>query len=248
MKSRYVNTAGRLAFPRPMPYTLRRDTGVLMVLPDNVHVLPQTQLQRVLMSRLRDVATDSTVFRAATLHLGRMLAMQAVGEIAVAIDIELHTPMETTTGYFFVGTSALVPILRAGLALEEPFRELLPRSKVWHLGMSRDHETLQPIPNASAVPDRIAEDDFGERVCFVLDPMLATGGSAEYAIRLLKERGAKRIVFVGIVGAPEGVWLLHKRHPDVPIHLAQLDRELNAKGYILPGLGDFGDRWTNSGS
>lgn len=218
-----------------------------MALPDNFHVLSETPFQRVLMSRLRDIVTDSTVFRAATLHLGRMLAMQAVGEMPVVSTVEVQTPLEITTGHFFVGTSSLVPILRAGLALEEPFLELLPRSKVWHLGVSRDHETLRPRPYSCAVPDRIAEDDFGERVCFVLDPMLATGGSAEYAVRLLKERGAKKIVFVGIVGAPEGVRFLHERHPDVPIHLAQLDRCLNEKGYILPGLGDFGDRWTNSG-
>lgn len=217
-----------------------------MDLPDNVHVLPQTPLQRVLMSRLRDVATDSTAFRAATLSLGRMLAMQAVGEMVVVERDELPTPVEMTTGHFFAGSSSIVPILRAGLALERPFLELLPRSKTWHLGMSRDHQTLQPLLYSCAVPEWISEDGSGTPTCFVLDPMLATGGSAEYAVRLLKERYAKKIVFVGIVGAPEGVRFLHERHPDVPIHLAQLDRCLNEKGYILPGLGDFGDRWTNS--
>lgn len=217
-----------------------------MALPKNVHVLPQTAFQRVLMSRLRDTTTDTLGFRAATLNLGRMIAHQAIGEMFVATGFRIQTPVEETVGHAILGSSSLVPILRAGLALEAPFLEVLPRSKVWHLGVSRDHVTKQPRPYSCAVPDRIEEDDFGTRTCFVLDPMLATGGSAEYAVRLLKGRGAKQIVFVGVVGAPEGVAFLHERHPDVPIHLAQLDRELNSDAYILPGLGDFGDRWTGS--
>ncbi|MEI6511030.1 MAG: uracil phosphoribosyltransferase [Candidatus Uhrbacteria bacterium] len=212
-----------------------------MDLPDNVHVLPQTIAVQALMDRLRNTFTESDQFRATALRLGRLVASSAVDEQPCE-DGVIRTPVEETRGLRFTKSVALVPILRAGNALVDPFCELLPNPRVWHVGMSRDHETHRPSVYMNAIPKR----DIGGMTCFILDPMFATGGSAVEAVRLLRERGAKSIVFAGIVGAPEGVAHFQEACPDVPVYLAVLDRCLNENAYILPGLGDFGDRYYNS--
>lgn len=218
-----------------------------MDLPETLHVLPQTANVRSLMSTLRDTNTPSQKFRRAADQLGRILATQVLADQPVTDGYVVRSPTgESPSGATLRGLQALVPILRAGQALVTPFDELMNDPMIWHLGLSRDHATLQPREYRCDVPDNVDPDGLWVPHCYVLDPMLATGGSAEYAVRLLKNRGAEKITFVGIVGAPEGVRFLHERHPEVDIHLAVLDRCLNEKGYILPGLGDFGDRYFNS--
>jgi uracil phosphoribosyltransferase len=208
----------------------------------NLFVLTETNLLRMLITTLRDRQTESQEFARAANLVGRLLAAQAL-EFERLSERRVVTPLEATDGACFFGSSALVPILRAGEALVALFRELLLRHPhVWHLGLSRDHETLQSREYLCRVPEAVS--DFTR--CYVLDPMLATGGSAEHAVRLLKKRGAHHIAFVGVVGAPEGVRFLFERHPDVRVYLAALDRELDSRGYILPGLGDFGDRYFGS--
>jgi uracil phosphoribosyltransferase len=134
-------------------------------------------------------------------------------------------------------TIGLIPILRAGLGMVEGIWELMPEAQVWHIGLYRDEETLQPVQYYNKLP---TSPTVG--ICLVLDPMLATGGSASATIAILKEWGVKKIVYVGILGAPEGIELLQKDHPDVPIYLGTIDDHLNEIGYIVPGLGDAGDR------
>jgi uracil phosphoribosyltransferase len=135
-----------------------------------------------------------------------------------------------------------VPILRAGLGMVDPILDLIPTAHVWHLGLYRDHATLKPVTYYNKLPPEVDVD-----LCLVLDPMLATGGSAVAAVTVLKEWGASRIKFLGLIAAPEGVQALHQEHPDVPIHLAAIDDCLNDHGYIVPGLGDAGDRLFGTG-
>ena len=153
-------------------------------------------------------------------------------------EVEVETPLERTVGHVVVGQDlVVVPILRAGLGMAKGVLHLLPTARVGHVGMSRDEESLEPVEYYYKVPH--GEDD---RRFLVLDPMLATGGSALATIGGLKERGARRIVFMCLVAAPEGVRALGAAHPDVHVYAAALDRELSDSGYILPGLGDAGDR------
>jgi uracil phosphoribosyltransferase len=150
----------------------------------------------------------------------------------------VDTPLEHATGHHISGKKlTLVPILRAGLGMVEGVLRLVPSARVGHIGLYRDHETLQPVDYYFKIPGDAAQRDF-----FVLDPMLATGGSAVAAVSSLKRTGATRIRFLCLVAAPEGVRKLLDAHPDVQVYAAALDRELNSVGYILPGLGDAGDR------
>ena len=152
--------------------------------------------------------------------------------------VEVDTPLERTTGQRVSGKKlTLVPILRAGLGMVEGILKLVPAARVGHIGLYRDHDTLEPVDYYFKIPGDASERDF-----LLLDPMLATGGSAVAAINSLKRAGAQRIRFLCIVAAPVGVTRVHDAHPDVPIICAALDRELNEHGYILPGLGDAGDR------
>ena len=152
--------------------------------------------------------------------------------------IELDTPLEHMTGERVAGKKlALIPILRAGLGMVDGILRLIPSARVGHVGLYRDHETLEPVSYYFKAPNGVEERDF-----FVLDPMLATGGSAVDACTKLKKVGVRSICFLCLVAAPEGVKKMLEAHPDVPIYAAALDRELNEKGYILPGLGDAGDR------
>lgn len=186
---------------------------------------------------LRDQATPTKIFKELVDEIAMLMAYEATADLPLA-DVQVDTPLESTTGKRVAGKKlTLVPILRAGLGMVEGILRLVPAARVGHIGLYRDHDTLEPVDYYFKVPADAAERDF-----FLLDPMLATGGSAASAVNSLKRAGATRIKFLCIVAAPEGVARLHAAHPDVPIIAAALDRELNTNGYILPGLGDAGDR------
>ncbi len=215
-----------------------------MDLPDNVHVLPRSGIVRTTLTVLRNRRTPSDVFRAHAIRLGRLVMAEAVNEEPLE-EFPIRTPLEAATGFRFRrGAAGVVTVLRAGKAFMAPCEEMLPNPKFWDLGLSRDEETLEPSEYMCKVPRRIGNAT--SRV-YVTDPMFATGGSATYAVDLLKSRGARRIVFVGMVGVPEAVERMHALHPDVPIYLASLEGGLNAHGYIeRDAIGDLGDRFHNS--
>jgi uracil phosphoribosyltransferase len=186
---------------------------------------------------LRDRATPTKIFKELVEEIAMLMAYEATSDVEIE-KIEVDTPLETCTGRQIAGKKmTLVPILRAGLGMVEGIYRLVPNARIGHIGLYRNHDTLEPVDYYFKVPGDAAERDF-----FVLDPMLATGGSAVAAVSSLKRAGATRIRFLCLVSAPEGVRRLLKAHPDVMIYTASLDRELNAQGYILPGLGDAGDR------
>lgn len=166
-----------------------------------------------------------------------LMAYEATKDLALQ-QVQVRTPLEETAGMRVRGKKlTLVPILRAGLGMVEGILRLVPSARVGHIGIYRDHDSLKPVDYYFKIPRDTEERDF-----FVLDPMLATGGSAVAAVTSLKRSGAQRIRFLCLVAAPEGVQRMEKAHPDVPIYAAALDRQLNDHGYILPGLGDAGDR------
>ena len=188
------------------------------------------------LSKLRQTDCSSGLFRDHTNKIASFLLASATENLPTH-PVEIQTPLETTEAQQLASPIVLVPILRAGLALLEGFHQHLPEASVAHLGMARNEETLEPETYYKNFPA-----DLPQAEVFVLDPMLATGGSAISAIDLLKKEGAKNIHFVCLVASPEGAEALETAHPDVPITTAALDRQLNEKGYILPGLGDAGDR------
>ncbi len=185
---------------------------------------------------LRDTNTEPKKFRELIREVTLLLSYEATADLAVS-KTTVETPLATAVGYELQDKIGLVPVLRAGLGMVNGFWEMMPSAEVWHIGLYRDEKTLQPVSYYNKLPTSPTVE-----VCLVLDPMLATGGSASATIDILKNWGAKRIKFVGILAAPEGIAELHKNHPDVPIHIAQIDEKLNDVGYILPGLGDAGDR------
>jgi uracil phosphoribosyltransferase len=186
---------------------------------------------------LRDRATPTKIFKELVEEIAMLMAYEATADVELE-KLEVDTPLETMTGRQIAGKKmTLVPILRAGLGMVEGIYRLVPNARIGHIGLYRNHDTLQPVDYYFKVPGDAPERDF-----FVLDPMLATGGSAVAAVTSLKRAGATRIRFLCLVSAPEGVRRLSKAHPDVAIYTAALDRELNSQGYILPGLGDAGDR------
>lgn len=186
---------------------------------------------------LRDKATPTKIFKELVDEIAMLMAYEATATLSLE-PTTVDTPLETTVGFQVAGKKlTLVPILRAGLGMVEGILKLVPAARVGHIGLYRDHDTLEPVDYYFKIPSDAAERDF-----FLLDPMLATGGSAASAVSSLKKAGAQRIKFLCLVAAPEGVERLRTAHPDVPIFTAALDRELNANGYILPGLGDAGDR------
>lgn len=185
---------------------------------------------------LRDLKTNPELFRSAVTRISTVLAVEISRSFSI-IEKEIETPLEETTGYFLNEDVVLVPVLRAGLGMVSGFLSVLPRAKVGHIGLQRDENTLQPLEYYYKTPSNIDKSKI-----LLLDPMLATGGSSAAAISFLKKRGAKDITFACLVAAPEGVALLETKHPEVKIYGASLDRELNENGYILPGLGDAGDR------
>ncbi|MBA3644754.1 MAG: uracil phosphoribosyltransferase [Gemmatimonadaceae bacterium] len=186
---------------------------------------------------LRDQRTQTKHFKELVDEIATLMAYEATSELSIE-EREVDTPLEKTRGWHISGKKlTLVPILRAGLGMVEGILRLVPSARVGHIGLYRDHGTLQPVDYYFKVPGETAERDF-----FILDPMLATGGSAVAAVSALKKAGAERIRFLCLVAAPEGVRRLSEAHPDVQIYAAALDRQLNSSGYILPGLGDAGDR------
>lgn len=186
---------------------------------------------------LRDRRTPTKIFKELVDEIAMLMAYEATSGLNLEA-VPVETPLEPTTGWQVSGKKlTLVPILRAGLGMVEGILRLVPGARVGHIGLYRDHDTLEPVDYYFKVPGDAAERDF-----FVLDPMLATGGSAAAAVTSLKRAGATRIRFLCLVAAPEGVRRLARVHPDVPVYCAALDRELNTHGYILPGLGDAGDR------
>jgi uracil phosphoribosyltransferase len=202
---------------------------------DGVTVVDHVLLGR-LLSILRDKHTPHRVFRETLTDAALILGYEAMRELrsdAVTVD----TPLEETAGSRLADEVFVVAILRAGLGLVDGFLRLVPEARVGHLGMYRDEEALRPVGYYENIPSGV-----GEAEVFVVDPMLATGGSSVQAIARLKRAGAQRIAFVCLVAAPEGVEALKAAHPEVPILTAALDRELDGNGYIRPGLGDAGDR------
>jgi uracil phosphoribosyltransferase len=188
-----------------------------------------------LLTQLRDTKTQPEQFRRHAHTLGILLALEAARGLPVR-QVPILTPMEPMESPELDGELAVVPILRAGLCMLEPFLFLFPRVAVGYLGLERDHDTARPSQYYAKLPE------LTDKTCFCLDPMLATGGSAAKAISVMKGSGAQSITMVSVVAAPEGIEKLQKEHPDVGIVTAAIDRELNKVKYILPGLGDFGDR------
>lgn len=194
------------------------------------------------MSILRDAQTPSHRFRQTLHELSWLLAFPAFEMLQLA-SVEITTPLETMTAQTLSDPApCIVSILRAGNGLADGFSQICPEASLGHLGLYRDHDTLQPVSYYSSLPDRM-----DRRQVILVDPMLATGGSATMAIETLRNMGVADIVFACLVAAPEGVAALHGAHPDVPIVTAALDRELNDQAYILPGLGDAGDRIYGTG-
>lgn len=199
-----------------------------------LHVLTHPLAQHVL-THLRDKTTKPVLFRTLSYQVSLLLALEATRDLATT-DKEIETPLEKMTAKVLAKPLVVVPILRAGLGMLQPFHDVFPDVSVGYVGLERDHETAIARSYYCKLPPLA-----GARV-LVVDPMLATGGSAAQAITLVKAQGATDIGFVCIVAAPEGVATLEKAHPDIPIHAGAVDRQLNARKYILPGLGDFGDR------
>ncbi len=205
-----------------------------------VYVSPHPLVKHKL-TKLRDTSTEPKKFRELVREIAIMLAYEATADLAVQA-IAVETPMGTAGGHILTEKIGLVPILRAGLGMVSGIWEMMPSAEVWHIGLYRDEETLKPVFYYNKLPTSPTV-----RVCLVLDPMLATGGSAVAAIDMLKEWGTERIKFLGILAAPEGVAHLQETHPDVPIYVAQIDERLNDIGFIVPGLGDAGDRQFGTG-
>lgn len=193
------------------------------------------------LTLLRRADTEPKKFRELVREVAQLLLYEATADLPL-IAREITTPLAEMQGQQIGVRLGLVPILRAGLGMVEPIIDLLPTAHVWHLGLYRDHNTLEPVTYYNKLPAQPTTD-----VCFVLDPMLATGGSAVAAVDILKRWGAAQIKFLGLIAAPEGVEKLAQAHPDVPIHLAALDDRLNELAYIVPGLGDAGDRQFGTG-
>ncbi len=193
------------------------------------------------LTLLRKTTTEPKKFRELVRELGSLLTYEATADMATK-PIEVQTPLTTAQGVELQDNIGLVPILRAGLGMVEGVWELMPSAEVWHIGLYRDEKTLKPVQYYNKLPILPTVS-----VCLILDPMLATGGSAVATIDIVKNWGVKRIKFVGLIGAPEGIELVNKHHPDVPIHLAAVDHHLNEVGYIVPGLGDAGDRQFGTG-
>ena len=185
---------------------------------------------------LRNVTTEPKKFRELVRELAAMLTYEATADLAVKT-VSVQTPLVETEGVKLLDRIGLVPILRAGLGMVEGVWGLMPGAEVWHIGLYRDERTLKPVAYYNRLPVEPTVS-----VCLILDPMLATGGSAVATVDILKKWGVGRIKFVGLIAAPEGIARLHSAHPDVPIHIAHIDERLNEHGYILPGLGDAGDR------
>lgn len=202
----------------------------------NVYVFDHPLIQHKL-AILRDKTTSTKYFRELVREISMLMAYEATRNLPLE-DVEIETPICKATMKMLKGEDiAIVPILRAGLGMVEGLQALVPNAKVGHIGLYREPETHQPVEYYCKLPS-----DIGQRQVFVLDPMLATGGSAAAAIEFIKAKGGKNIIFMCLIAAPEGIEVLQKSHPDVDIFIAAKDRYLNEHAYIVPGLGDAGDR------
>jgi len=206
----------------------------------NVHASQHPLLAHKL-TRLRDKNTDPKTFRELVREMAALLAYEATSDLAT-MPRQVETPLATFIGAELKEKIGLVPILRAGLGMVEGIWDLMPSAEVWHIGLYRDEKTLKPVEYYNKLPVEPTVS-----VCLILDPMLATGVSATATTDILKRWGVKKIKFVGLIGAPEGIAAMQAAHPDVPIYLAAIDERLNQRGYILPGLGDAGDRQFGTG-
>ena len=203
--------------------------------PVNLHVSHHPLVAHKL-SILRDVSTEPKKFRELVRELTWLLGYEAMRDLSLQ-PRSVATPLEVLDGAELEPRVGLVPVLRAGLGMVDAMLELMPSAEVWHIGLYRDERSLKPVEYYNKLPDAATV-----QVCLILDPMLATGGSAAATVDILKAWGAARIKQVSLIAAPEGVATLSGAHPDVDIHVAAVDRELNDRGYIVPGLGDAGDR------
>lgn len=188
------------------------------------------------LARIRNKQTDPKKFRELIREISALLTYEATQDLAMN-PIRVQTPLEETHGSVLGEKIGLVPILRAGLGMVEGVWELMPSAEVWHIGLYRDEKSFRPVEYYNKLPVEPTVS-----VCLVLDPMLATGGSAVATVDILKRWGVKRIKFVGLIGAPEGIANMESHHPDVPVYLAAVDDHLNERAFIVPGLGDAGDR------
>jgi uracil phosphoribosyltransferase len=193
------------------------------------------------LALLRSVTTEPKKFREVVAEITQLLTYEATQDLTT-VEEEVVTPLATTTCRVVDERVGLVPVLRAGLGMVEAVLQLLPYAQVWHIGLFRDEKTLKPIEYYNRLPDHSSVD-----TCLLLDPLLATGGSASATVDILKKWRAGRIKYVGLIAAPEGIAHLSAQHPDVPIHVAAVDSHLNEIGYIVPGLGDAGDRQFGTG-
>jgi uracil phosphoribosyltransferase len=203
---------------------------VALVFP-STHPVVQTKL-----AALRSATTGAAEFRALVRSLAMLLAQEATADLPVH-PVEVTTPLGTATGSVLADTVGIVPILRAGLGMAEGVLDLLPQAEVWHIGLFRDEQTLRPTEYYNKLPTRPRVS-----VALLVDPMLATGGSGVRACEVLKAAGVSRIKFLALIAAPEGIARMTGAMPDVPIHVGAIDSHLNEVGFIVPGLGDAGDR------
>ncbi len=206
----------------------------------NVHVSTHPLVKHKL-TMLRRETTKPKKFRELIRELGMLLTYEATQDLELT-PVEVVTPMGIASGHDLQEKIGLVPILRAGLGMVDGVGEMMPSAEVWHIGIYRDEQTLRPVEYYNKLPIEPTVS-----VCLVLDPMLATGGSAVATVDILKRWGVKRIKFVGLIAAPEGIEAMCTAHPDVPIHVAAVDSHLNEIGFIVPGLGDAGDRQFGTG-
>jgi uracil phosphoribosyltransferase len=188
------------------------------------------------LALLRDRNTDPKLFRELVREISQLLFVEATEDLKVT-PVRVQTPLEECGGHQIGETIGLIPILRAGLGMAEAILEMVPAAQVWHLGLYRDHETLKPVTYYNKLPSKSDID-----LAVIVDPMLATGGSAVAALDILKRWGVKRVKYLALIAAPEGVKAIHTAHGQIPIYLAALDNCLNEHSYIVPGLGDAGDR------
>jgi uracil phosphoribosyltransferase len=202
---------------------------------DNLFVSAHPLVQHKL-ALMRAVSTEPKKFREVVREITGLLLYEATLDLPT-IEIDVETPLAVMKGRAIADRIGFVPILRAGIGMVDAALDLIPTAQVWHIGLYRDHRTLLPVEYYNKLPVQPTVD-----ICYVLDPMLATAGSATATVKVLKDWGATRIKYIGLIAAPEGVERFHSEHPDVPIHIAAVDSHLNDHGYIVPGLGDAGDR------
>ena len=188
------------------------------------------------LALMRDVSTEPKKFREVVREITALLLYEATLDLPT-VEIDVQTPLAAMKGREIADRIGFVPILRAGVGMVDAALDMIPTAQVWHIGLYRDHRTLLPVEYYNKLPVQPTVD-----ICYVLDPMLATAGSATATVKVLKDWGARRIKYVGLIAAPEGIERFHSEHPDVPIYVGAVDSHLNEMGYIVPGLGDAGDR------